>query len=348
MKSLIRGLSDVAQLWSTLDTYPLRDDAVRSTLSAPNHFTSEAIMYAIDQQMNAINEATIIHWLNDRVPNCKHQVGVINAGNIPLVGLQDLLAVILCGHAYMGVLSKKSPYLIPAFCETINQQGFDLDVRFVEMDEIWKQAESLIATGSDASIAQIQGIAKSHGILREKSLFRSNRFGIAILDGDESEDEWSDLALDILLHEGMGCRNVALIFAPTDLEPDRCLHHLAQTRAVFPAHPTTSGRLAIQQAYLDATNQPHAYGEGLEFLLSKGAAEPQSPGHVRWVEYQSLDEVIAIINGLINQIQCILASPTATRTLPKDWNVEPLGSTQTPELSWKPDGKDTIDFLCNL
>ncbi len=348
MNSLFAALSHAAQLWNTPNAYQLRDDAVEATLSCPNQFTIEALRYAIDQQMGAISEFAIIDWLRDHTPKRKQRVGVINAGNIPLAGLQDFLAVILCGHSYVGVLSRKSPYLIPAFFETLLDQGVDLDVRFVDIDELWNQAEAVIATGSDTTISQVRKLTHQHGVLPEKCLFRRNRFGLAVLDGQESDDELSDLALDIVLHEGMGCRNVALIYAPSDLEPDRCLQQLDLARAVFPAHRSTAGRLAMQQAYLAATNQPHAHGDDLEFLLSKGAAEPQSPGHVRWVEYQSDDEMESAVNQIINQIQCIVARVQVSKRLPKRWNVQPLGSTQSPELGWKPDGIDTIDFLCNL
>jgi len=348
METLISVVSEIAKLWATLDEYEPRDNAIESTLSSPNQFTREAIIYAIDQQMSVITESAMIDWVSGKSPESEHNVGVINAGNIPLVGLQDFLAVILCGHTYIGSLSRKSPYLIPAFFDTLVHHGLEVNASFVDIDELWDQAEVIIASGSDATIGQIRSLANRHAVVSEKCLLRSNRYGIAVLDGQETDDDLSDLAVDIILHEGRGCRNVALIFAPANLEPDRCLHHLAQARGVFPAHPSTSGKIAMQQAYLAATNQPHAYGDGLEFLLSKGTAIPQSPGHVRWVEYQSYKEMKSTINGLINHVQCIVAHTDMSKRLPEEWNVQRLGSTQAPPLNWKPDGIDTIDFLCSL
>jgi len=346
MRSLASAVSDAARLWCQPPYHAHRHDSVQATLSAPNQFTEEAMAFAIDQQMSEISESALTAWLAGRTPDLHQHVGVINAGNIPLVGLQDFLAVLLCGHTYIGVLSSKSPYLLPAFCQTILDVGGGFNARFIDLEHLWDDTKMVIATGSDATIAQIRPLAFHHGLDPSKCLFRKNRFALAILDGQETHDQLSDLALDVLLHEGIGCRSIALIFAPLDLEPDQCLDYFAHMRSYFPAHSSTSGKLALQQAYLSATDQPHAYGDELEFLISKGAAEPQAPGHVRWVEYHHLDEVIHIVNDFIDDVQCIVAHDHLRKKLPKIWDIQPFGSTQRPPLDWKPDGIDTIDFLC--
>ncbi len=348
MKPLSTAIAEAAHLWCNSEDHPYKLDAVEATLTAPNQFTSEALEFAIDQQMSQITESTLRDWIRGRLPRKNHRVAVINAGNVPFVGLQDLLAVLLCGHSYLGVLSRKSPYLLQAFARTVHTERENIDVRFVDRDEVWSEAEAIIATGSDVSIMQIRSLANANGIAHEKCLFRSNRYGIAILDGQETTEDWENLALDILLHEGMGCRSVALVFAPAGLEPDHCLRHLAKMRGLFPAHSSTSGRLAMHRAYLAAINNPHAYGSGLEFLISKGTPEVQVPGHVRWVEYNDLNDVTSTIEGRRNEVQCIVARDQVRHELPIQWNSQRLGTTQRPPIDWQPDGIDTIDFLCGL
>ena len=347
MNSLITALSKAAHMWSD-PSQPCRREAVQATLTASNSFTEEALEFAIDQQMSEVTESALINWIGGRSPKHVHQVGVINAGNVPLVGLQDLLAVLLCGHSYVGVLSSKSPYLLPAFVQTVRDQGVDLGVSFVDREAVWGQVQAIMATGSDATIAQINSLATIKGLSPQKCLFRSNRYGVSILDGLETDHDLDDLALDVLLHEGMGCRNVALVFAPAGLEPDQCLEHLARVRGVFPAHPSTPGRLEMQRAYLAAVEQPHAYGDGLEFLVSKGSPEVQVPGHVRWVEYEDLGEAIRFVEAMYSEVQCVVARDKLCEKLPEAWDTQPLGATQRPALAWKPDERDTIDFLCNL
>lgn len=348
MISLSTAFAQAAQAWGGSPEHLRRITATQATLSAPNQFTKEALEFAIDQQMSVITEPLLRDWIRGRKLRKIHRVGVINAGNVPLVGLQDLLAVLLCGHSYIGVLSSKSPYLLPAFIQTVRDQGIEVDAQFVDRIAVWEDPQALIATGSDTAIAQISAHARQNSVPSQKCLFRSNRYGVAVLDGHESDEDLDDLAMDILLHEGMGCRNVAVVFAPDGLKPDQCLKHLAQMRAVFPAHSSTPGRLAIQRAYLAAIDSPHAYGDGLEFLVSKGAPDAQGPGHTRWVAYEDIEDVIEIVNGLSGELQCIVAREECSRKLPSQWNTQPLGSTQTPAIDWKPDGMDTIEFLCNL
>ncbi len=348
MISLIIALAKAALRWCDSGPQQFRADAVKATLAAPNQFTEQAVAFAIDQQMSEVTESALSDWIRGRAPVQSHKIGVISAGNVPFAGLQDLLAVLLCGHSYIGVLSRKSPFLLPAFVESIRDEGGMIEAEFTDRDTMWNEAEAVIATGSDAAIAQIRDQAAAGGIPPHWCLFRRNRYGVAVLDGKETEDDLENLALDVLLHEGMGCRNVALIFAPEGQEPDALLQHLAQMRGIFPAHPSTPGRLAMQRAYLEATSQPHAYGDGLEFLLSKGEAEPQIPGHVRWAEYKDFDEVDEIIRGLRSELQCIVAREAVCTMLPEGWNPQLPGTTQRPALDWRPDGTDTINFLCNL
>ncbi len=347
MNTLVAALSQAAHMWSD-PRQPCRRKAVQATLTASNSFTEAALGFAIDQQMSEVTESALMSWIGGRRPKHIYQVGVINAGNVPFAGLQDLLAVLLCGHSYVGVLSSKSPHLLPAFVRTVRDQGADLDVNFVDREAVWGQIQVVMATGGDAAIAQISSLATIRGLPPQKCLFRGNRYGISILDGLETDHDLDDLALDVLLHEGMGCRNVALIFAPSGLEPDQCLRHLAQARAVFPAHPSTPGRLEMQRAYLAALKQPHAYGDGLEFLISKGPPEVQAPGHVRWVEYGDLEEGVRLVEAILSEVQCVVARDRLCEKLPEAWEPQPLGTTQKPALAWKPDGRDTIDFLCNL
>lgn len=345
---IISVLAQTARAWKSPTYQQLRSNVVKKTLTASNTFTEEAIEFAIDQQMDGVTEAALGAWIGQRKIRRRCRVGVINAGNVPLVGLQDLLAVLVCGQSYVGVLSRKSPYLLPAFVKTLLDQGAGINAKFVDRDEMWGSVDAVIATGSDEAIAQIKDLASRQGLMPDRCLFRGNRFGIAILNGFESENDLDGLALDVLLHEGMGCRNVALIMVPAGLEPDNCLKHFAEMRGVFPAHPSTSGKLSMQQAYLAATGQPHAYGDGLEFLLSKGAPEIQAPGHVRWVEYRDQDEMISVIEALCGEIQCIVAREELREQLPSSWNVGSFGSTQMPTLDWQPDERDTIGFLCSL
>ncbi len=344
----IEAIVATASRWQDPE-YPPRADAVEATLDAENRFTEQALAFAINQQMSEMKAEALRDWIDGRTASTPRTVGVLSAGNVPLAGLQDLLAVLLTGHRYLGRASTKSPTLLPTFAADLDREESDMDAVFVEeADELFAMAEALIATGSDDTAHWVEAQCEQHAIAPGRRLIRRHRYSVAVVDGNESEDEREGIAEDALLHEGYGCRNVALIWAPRDLNPDPYLHAFALFRGVFPTHPDMPGSLEMQQAFLEATDQSHAYGEGLEFLLSRGEPEPQRPGHIRWSEYEDLDEVAAWTDAHRDHIQLIIARPSLANQLPDVRPIRPPGQAQRPAVSWTPDGKDTVAFLAGL
>ncbi len=343
--ALIGAIVRAAGRWSNGD-HPPRVRAVRQTLEAANRFTEEAIGFAVNQQMAEISEEALVAWRAGRYALSPRRIGVLNAGNIPFVGLQDFLAVILTGHRYIGTCSSRSPHLLPAFVREVVNEGALLEATFLKTEDMWKTAEAILATGTDATCSWAKERAALHRV--KDLLLRSHRYGVAILDGHETTEDLDGLAEDVLLHEGAGCRSVAVIWAPKGLAPDRCLERFAAFRAVFPPHADTPGALAMQQAFLAAVNVPHAYGEGLEFLVSRGDAEPQGPCHVRWIEWEALSDVTSYLAARQGRIQVVAARAGLRLVLPESLDVVALGDTQRPRLSWRPDNVDTIGFLASL
>ena len=355
----ISAVAEAAATWRDPD-HPARARAVEESLAAENSFTEEAVAFAINQQMSQMTEEALAAWISERVAERPHTIGVLNAGNVPMVGLQDFLAVILTGHHYLGTISSKSPALLPAFARELTARYSDFRTDFVEADELFDRADALIATGSDETAAWVREQAEEHGIPAERRLVRGHSFAVAVLAGTESEDELEGLAEDALLHEGFGCRNVAIIWAPAGYPPDDFLETLARFRGVFPAHDRTPRRLKMQQAFLEAVNTSHAYGEGLEFLVSKGDPEPQAPGHLRWTDYGHLSEVFDWMEDAADRIQLVVAGDIAKRGVEElagaradeaeqyRLPIEPLGNAQRPRVTWCPDGIDTVEFLTTL
>src|SRR5690606_4634308 len=94
---LVDAVVRAAEPWRDPDYEP-RARAVEETLQAENSFTTEAIAFAVNQQMSLLTEEHLRMWISGRFTQAPLQVGVLNAGNVPLVGLQDFLAVLLTGH----------------------------------------------------------------------------------------------------------------------------------------------------------------------------------------------------------------------------------------------------------
>lgn len=346
VRELVRAIADTAREWREPD-HPTRKAAVEQTLAASNTFTKEAIAFAVNQQLSLLKEDALNAWAPPHIPVRPVLVGVLNPGNVPFVELQDFLAVILSGCSYLGSVSSRSPALLPSFASDVSART-RLEAEFVDADVLFDRADSVITTGSDETAGWVSARCDETGISLDRRLIRGHRISAAILDGRETLDELERLAEDTLLHEGFGCRNVAVIWAPSDHSPDDLLDAFAQFRAVFPAHESTPGRLKMQQAFLEAVGVPHAHGDGLEFLMSKGDPDVQPPGHIRWSEYTNLDEVRSWLQGSRDNLQLVVLREGMRRQLGAELPFGKLGEAQRPGLDWRPDERDVMSFLADL
>jgi len=338
---IIGVLSETAQKWLDFD-YPVRKDAIDRSLEAKNRFTEAAVVFAINQQMSLLTKAALQTWQEQLGWNEKQSVGVLNPGNIPFVEIQDFVATVLSGRTYLGTVSAKSPALFPAFLSDLLESYPELRADITDLDEVLESCDILIASGSNETVNKIAKRATEAGIGESHRWMRGHRYSMAVLDGRESSDELIALAEDALLHEGLGCRNVALIFAPSTMEIDPVLESFATFRGSFEAHSATIGSLKMQQAFLKAVSTPHAYADGHQFLISRGDAELQQPGHLRWISYESLETVSQWIMDRKNDLQCVISAKRLKQRLD---GAEDIGSAQRPELDWAPDGKTHVQFF---
>lgn len=344
---VIEIVESVAQDWKEVE-HAARLLAEEETLAAPNRFTEEALVFAINQQMSLLTAEALRVWASSVQASGNKKVGVLNPGNIPLAGLQDFLGVLLSGHQYIGAVSSRSPVLLPLFSIALEKAGLNHEVSFTDFDDLISRVDAIIASGTDATMNTVRKRALDAGIDEHKLLLRSHRYSIAVLDGRESEEDIERLAEDILLHEGQGCRSVGLVWAPKETQPDRLLEAMATYRATFPAHPESKGALEMQRAFLAAVDQPHAFSEGLEFLFSKGEPEIQTPLHIRWTEYDHLDRVAEWIQSHHEEIQLIVSRETMLEDLTVGTMAVSPGFAQRPELGWCQDGKDLGAFLQSI
>jgi len=297
--------------------------------------------------MSLLNEAHLKAWQQQLVTKRlvtkqPGTVAVLNPGNIPLVELQDYLAVVLSGHRYVGSTSSKSPYLFPAFLSEIRRVGGDPRATLVSQKDALQSGDRMIASGSDEVVRSIRDAVALRGLSSDICWFRGHRFSVAVMDGREDEDELVKLAEDCLMHEGMGCRSVSIVFAPRRMSIDGVLEAFGVHRAMFPAHVSTIGAIKLQQALLAAFKTPHAYPEDFQFLISRGEPEEQGLGHIRWVPYDTVQEAEDWIADHQGHIQGVFAGERLLKDQ-VDW--EATGMAQRPPLQWRPDGRSHESFL---
>ena len=215
-------------------------------------------------------------------------------------------------------------------------------------NKAWQRSDAVIVTGGDETIAWAEVQSRTHSISSERCLLRSHSISVAVLDGNETPEERAGLAEDVLLHEGLGCRSVAAIWAPAAVVQVPYVQAFTRFRELFPTHPSTGSTVRMDRAFLQALGLPYAGGPSKGFLLSVGAPEVQRPGHVRWVHYKCWAEVLEGLKSLGTRIQCVFAREGLIAHLPTEPPPALLGQAQRPPLSWQPDSLDTVAFLRGL
>ncbi|MEM1095571.1 MAG: hypothetical protein AAGJ10_13300 [Bacteroidota bacterium] len=257
---MIDALRAVAHRWSDPE-YAVRKAAVAKMLELDAPFTEEAVTFAINQAMYRLGE-DVAHI----APDSGGRIAIQTDERIPMARFRDAVFALVAGDRIQ--LINPDPLEV-AFWTEVNAAASSACVMF-EADQPTRWVKRQADPESDAIRL---------------------RYGVAVVGEREAADVWEGLAEDMLLHEGFGEANVRVLFAPESSTPDTLLDQLAQMRGVLGAHPSTPSRLKMPQAFLAASKTPHGYGEGLEFLVSRGKAEVQEPAHIRWVPYTSLDEV---------------------------------------------------------
>src|ERR1700722_16772509 len=180
-------------------------------------FIPEFIETAIKNTVSHYLKAELLEkWIKDyHFPpqnNNPKNVGIVMAGNIPLVGFHDFMSCFLSGHRQCIKLSSKDPWLIPAIIEFLIKNNPAL-AEEIQNTTMLKGMDAYIATGSNNSARYFD-----YYFGKYPSLIRRNRTSIALLEGDETKEELGKLADDVFLYFGLGCRNVTQIHVPENYD----------------------------------------------------------------------------------------------------------------------------------
>ena len=253
-------------------------------------------------------------------------VGLVMAGNIPLVGFQDFLSVFISGHRQKIKMSSKDNVLQKHLTEWLHT-NFPETKEWIELSDMLKNCDAYIATGSDNSARYFeQYFAKYPHIIRR------NRTSVAILDGSESREELDLLADDIQLYFGLGCRNVTQLYVPESYDFVPLLEALRKYAFFMDQHKYLHNfdyNLTIQ------IMNNRFYMSNDSVVLTENAS-PFSPiGQIHYQFYENKDKVTEMLDS--EKIQCIVGR-----------GFTDFGKAQSPGLTDYADGVDPMKFLCSL
>ena len=150
-------------------------------------------------------------------------VGIVMAGNIPLVGFFDLLCVLICDRRCLIKPSSKDRVLIGHIVDLLRE----IEPRFSIGALEGKVPDRLIASGSDEARRHFASVYPD-----TPSLLRGHRYSVAVLSGQESDRQLDGLYDDVFSYFGLGCRNVSRIFVPRGREIGLFQHGAIESRSV--------------------------------------------------------------------------------------------------------------------
>jgi hypothetical protein len=298
-------------------------------------FTQENILFALENWSNALNINDLNQWLKNY--NFKDidpkNVAIIMAGNIPLVGFHDFISVLISGHNVIVKQSSNDKRLLPYLSKYL----VSVEPRFKEKIEFTEnkleQFDAVIATGSNNTARYFEYYFKN-----KPSIIRKNRNSVAILTGNETENDLMALSEDIFRYYGLGCRNVSKLFVPKDYDFQSFFNAMYHWNPIINQTKYANNYDYNKAVYLMSEFDILENG----FLMIKedqGFASPIST--VFYEYYDTVEQLKLKLENDKNQIQCIVSKHVLESEIP-------FGKTQKPELCDYADNIDTIEFLLKI
>ncbi|WP_418509972.1 acyl-CoA reductase [Corallibacter sp.] len=298
-------------------------------------FTQENIVYALSGWSNLLTDSNINQWLGNY--NFKgvsqKNVAIIMAGNIPLVGFHDFISVLLSGHNVVVKQSSNDKQLLPFLAKYLEYVAPEFKGRITFTEEKLSNFDAVIATGSDNTARYFEYYFKG-----KPAVIRKNRNSVAILTGNETEDDLKNLSEDIFRYYGLGCRNVSKLFVPENYNFDSFF------KAMYHWHPIIDkAKYANNYDYNKAVYLMSEFNM-LEngFLMLKEDESYASPiATIFYEQYSSLETLNKKLKTDTNKIQCVVSKGLNSNDIA-------FGQTQNPQLWDYADSLDIIEFLLKI
>ena len=310
-------------------------DLIALSQSHNNWFTPENVHFSISSWSDALTENNLNQWLSayNFIEKEPKNVGLILAGNIPLVGFHDFLSVLISGNNVLVKTSSKDDYLIKFLAKYL----ISLDNRFNEkitfVEDKLENYDAVIATGSNNTARYFEYYFKN-----KPSIIRKSRNSVAVLTGNETPEEMTLLSEDVFRYFGLGCRNVSKIFVPKNYNFDAFFNGMyAQKDVIY--YEKYANNYDYNKAVFLMSNFQLLDNEFLTIKEDTSHASPISS--VFYEYYEDVNEVKARIQQDAEMIQCVVSNGIIENSVY-------FGNTQKPNLWDYADNVDTLDFLNNL
>ena len=299
-------------------------------------FTPEQLHFAMASWGEALKKENLETWINqyelDKEAE-KKKVALIMAGNLPLVGFHDFLSVLITGHSVIAKLSSNDKLILPFLAKILIhiEPEFYNCITFTETK--LPEFDAVIATGSNNTARYFEYYFKT-----KPHIIRKNRNAVAILSGNETDNQLDLLSEDIFTYFGMGCRSVSKLFVPKEYNFDKFFNAIYKHNEIVNHNKYANNYDYNKAVYLMSLFPILDNG----FLILKEDENYSSPiATVFYEHYDNKEDLKSKLNLKKESIQCIVAQDFSENEIP-------FGSSQHPKLWDYADGVDTIAFLLKI
>lgn len=294
-------------------------------------FTTEFIDTAINNIIaEFLDKEKLANWakfyhLDDLITPQK--IGIVMAGNIPLVGFHDFLSVFISGHHQLIKLSSKDDQLLTHLIKKIHEWSPET-IDYISISDKLTGCYAYIATGSNQTAHYFEQYFGKY-----PHIIRKNKTSVAVLTGKENSHELTMLSKDIHLYFGLGCRNVTKIYVPKGYDFIPLLQSFNPYKYFRDLNKYASN-YDYQLSLLLLNNIFYMSNESTLMIEEQRLFSPI--GMVHYEFYENYESIIDYLSENKN-VQCIIGE-----------NHVPFGQAQSPDLFAYADGIDTMEFLLTL
>ena len=304
-------------------------------------FTPEQVYFSINSWAEALTEQNLNQWLSkysfkngqDTINFEPKTVGLVLAGNIPLVGFHDFLSVLISGHKVLVKTSSNDQHLIKFLAKYLITVSPEFENFIIFTDGKLENFDAVIATGSNNTARYFEFYFKD-----KPSIIRKNRNSVAVLNGKESHEELEALGEDIFRYFGLGCRNVSKLFVPKGYSFETFFKAIYKYKDVI-FYEKYSNNYDYNKAVFLMSNFKLLDNEFLTLKEDVSYASPISS--IFYEYYDDLQDLKNRLESHKEQIQCVVSAAIIPNSIA-------FGQTQKPNLWDYADNVDTIEFLSNL
>lgn len=334
LQDRIKAFAELGCQLQTIDPQILQEWCWRAK-AENNWFTEENVKSSIEAIATWLTVEKLSDWtknypLKEKTPR---KIGVVMAGNIPLVGFHDMLCVLISGHILHAKLSSQDTFLMKHIRQLLVEIDPYYNDHFIVADRL-NGMDAVIATGSDNTAKHF-----NYYFSDIPHIIRSNRSSVAVISGDETEEELALLGKDILQYFGLGCRNVSKLFVPAGTSFDKFFRSIEYLKPVIDHNKYINNYEYNKSIYL-INSVPH-WDNG--FMLVTQNDSLVSPISVLYYEeYTTLPDLDIKLQKHGDKIQVVLSA--------NGWynESEKFGTTQCPSLLDYADGVDTMSFISSI